>query len=402
MSLTNYPSPAAAPALFERIQAGDHEAFNELYAASHARVLAAVRRYITEPDIAEYVVNGVFMKVWQFRNTSAAFQARSAFITWLTRIAITESLMHIRRCKPERARIAYSLDEPEYTGENTPGYGQTHKELPVRDLNLEGVFDRQILANALKQVPPTYRRVFQLRMIDGMSSEETGRILHLKVNAVKSRLFRGRQFLRDILMTDRIKVEIEADLLAIHDTAPERYDAIVMCETKLREFYKKEIDFKTMEYNPLLLGKILADMRVAFFGHGNPVASGSPEGMKWGRLITVVLEIGVRKALTYKARTYHRMAAWQAATEYLPASVVERMAMDDRMAGVAVTEKQPFGARYSAAAEGFAGGTDFTDPDVEDSYVEDVLGDKNDEFLVKVLRAVRLSLKQEVSQASRN
>jgi RNA polymerase sigma-70 factor, ECF subfamily len=185
--------------LFERIKAGDEEAFNQLYAGYHARVLASVKRYIHEPDIAEFIANGVFIRVWEVRNTAAGFKNRSALSTWLTRIAFNAALMHLRAHKTESKYTAYSLDDipkvnsPEQVILNRP------VEFPSRDLVLEGVLDRKTLAQAIDQLPLSYRTIFEMRLVEGMSTDEVCQALKIKSNAVKSRLFRGRQILREIL-----------------------------------------------------------------------------------------------------------------------------------------------------------------------------------------------------------
>jgi RNA polymerase sigma-70 factor (ECF subfamily) len=58
---------------------------------------------------------------------------------------------------------------------------------------------RTILDKAIEELPYDYRVVFALRDIEGLSAEETGKILKLSIPAVKSRLRRARVFLRERL-----------------------------------------------------------------------------------------------------------------------------------------------------------------------------------------------------------
>lgn len=202
------PSVVSPIALFERIKAGDHDAFDQLYSANHARVLAAVKHYISEPDIAEFIANGVFMKVWEVRNTPASFKGQSSLATWLTRIAITQALMYIRKHRTESSHIAYSLDEPQQRG-TSDSSGETllrSDSFASRDLKLEGVFNRRDeLEEAIDHLPRTCREILELRLIDGMSTEEACEVLHLKSNAVKSRLFRTRRILQAILNSKKVR-----------------------------------------------------------------------------------------------------------------------------------------------------------------------------------------------------
>jgi RNA polymerase sigma-70 factor, ECF subfamily len=199
------PEIAAAVLLFERVKSGDHEAFNELYHSHRRRVLAAVQRYIMEPDIAEYVVNGVFMMVWQKRNGPSAYKGESSFSTWITRVAFNEALMYLRKLKPERANVAYSLDEP-LTAENCSSTRVT--DFPVRDLNLEGVLDREDLNTAIAQLKPMERLMIHLRLIEGMNIEETCQFLRMKTVTVKSRLHHSRKILQELLNANKIRRQI--------------------------------------------------------------------------------------------------------------------------------------------------------------------------------------------------
>jgi RNA polymerase sigma-70 factor (ECF subfamily) len=56
-----------------------------------------------------------------------------------------------------------------------------------------------ILMNAVKSLPPSFRTVFYLRDVEGLSTEETAQMLDLSVGAVKARLFRARIRLREDL-----------------------------------------------------------------------------------------------------------------------------------------------------------------------------------------------------------
>jgi RNA polymerase sigma-70 factor (ECF subfamily) len=71
-----------------------------------------------------------------------------------------------------------------------------------KDTPLDSVMDKELrtlLDEAIQQLPYDYRVVFVLRDVEGMSADETGKILKLSVPAVKSRLRRARVFLREQL-----------------------------------------------------------------------------------------------------------------------------------------------------------------------------------------------------------
>lgn len=193
-------STAPAASLLDRMKTGDEEAFNELYKENYRRVLYAIQRIINEIDTAEFIANGVFAKVWEVRNSPTAFRGDSSFSTWITRIAITSALMHIRRLKAERSYATISLDAPIQSEDEE---SCLWPELSVRDFQLEGVADRMVLAKAIEQLPPALRQVFVYRHVQGFTTEETGTALNLRKPLVKSRLRNSQNKLREILSARR-------------------------------------------------------------------------------------------------------------------------------------------------------------------------------------------------------
>lgn len=214
-------SPASKAALlFERVKGGDEEAFKQLYDSHHARVLSAVKKFINEPDTANFVTNGVFIKVWQVRNSPSGFKGTSTFATWLTRIAYNAALMYLRRGAGERRHVEYTLDAPtvlnttaglSYLKRSQSGEIKGAREFPFRDMNLEGTIDRleeegnrKKLTDAIAQLPDTYRTVVRLRLLEGRSIRETSEAMGIEATAVKSRLFRSRQILKEVCRRPQI------------------------------------------------------------------------------------------------------------------------------------------------------------------------------------------------------
>src|SRR4051812_45900504 len=109
---TSTPPPSHADALLGEIQAirlaveGDPKAFEHLYHTYKARTYALCRRLISDPAMAEDLVQETFMSA--FRNI-ATFRGASTFSTWLFQIASNNALMKRRR---EKSRIVeVSLDD---------------------------------------------------------------------------------------------------------------------------------------------------------------------------------------------------------------------------------------------------------------------------------------------------
>src|SRR5882757_6914917 len=178
--------------LVQAAKKGDDSAFEELVRRYDRNVFRIAQHITQNREDAEDVVQEAFLKA--YRNLEK-FQEQSKFYTWLVRIAVNEALMKLRRRKPERT---VSLDEDVKTEDDSlPREVADWSPNPEQLYNQEEL--RDILSRTIQGLPPTFRTVFVLRDVEGLSTEETAEALELSVPAVKSRLLRARLQLRERL-----------------------------------------------------------------------------------------------------------------------------------------------------------------------------------------------------------
>jgi RNA polymerase sigma-70 factor (ECF subfamily) len=179
-------------ALVDAARKGDQAAFEKLV-RQYDRQIFRVAQHITQNrEDAEDITQDVFMKAY---GKLDQFQGNSKFSTWLTRIAVNESLMRLRKRKTSRT---VSMDQDVQTEEGsiprdfadwTPDPEQQYSSSELGD----------ILQKTIAGLSPGFRTVFTLRDIENLSTEETAEALGLSVPAVKSRLLRARLQLRERL-----------------------------------------------------------------------------------------------------------------------------------------------------------------------------------------------------------
>ena len=184
--------PTDESVLVDAARKGDIGAFESLVKRYDRNVFRIAQHITQNREDAEDVVQDAFLKAYQ---NLGQFQGQSKFYTWLVRIAVNEALMRLRRRRPERM---VSIDEDVKTEEDS-----IPREIADWSPNPEQLYNqgelKEILQKTIQGLPESFRTVFILRDVEGLSTEETADALGLSVPAVKSRLLRARLQLRERL-----------------------------------------------------------------------------------------------------------------------------------------------------------------------------------------------------------
>jgi RNA polymerase sigma-70 factor (ECF subfamily) len=156
----------------------------------HERMIFFLSRRITRNrEDAEDVTQQSFQKAFAHLNT---FSGEAAFSTWLTRIAINEALMLLRK---KRGSREISTDDPSAIV-GIAVSPEVRDSAPCPEERFWRLQQKGILKQALRKLKPETRTVIELRDLDERSVRETAQIMGASVPAVKSRLHRGRVKLR--------------------------------------------------------------------------------------------------------------------------------------------------------------------------------------------------------------
>jgi RNA polymerase sigma-70 factor (ECF subfamily) len=162
-------------------RAGDRAALEELLRRNFDRVYLICRRITCHPEDAEDATQEALIDV---HRKLAGFDGRSSFSTWLYRVATNAALDEVRR----RRRRPVPLDPDAALARRT---GQRSAE--------EILSDRLDIDEALGSLQPDFRALVVLRDLYGLEYSTIAEILDLPEGTVRSRLFRGRQGVRQLL-----------------------------------------------------------------------------------------------------------------------------------------------------------------------------------------------------------
>ena len=189
--------------LIASTRSGETAAFGILATKHQKRVLAVAYRVTRNLEDAEDVTQTVFLKAFSRLD---GFEGRSKFSTWLTSIAVNESLMLLRR----RHGVTVSLDEP--AQRDGSGALEVPDERPSPESVCSLKESRGILLAALDFLRPSLRTVLILRDLWGYSEKEIAQALGVSSAAAKTRVHRARVALRarvsDLLKTHQSRINV--------------------------------------------------------------------------------------------------------------------------------------------------------------------------------------------------
>jgi RNA polymerase sigma-70 factor, ECF subfamily len=168
---------------------GNNAAFETLFERYQQKMFHVALSRLQNPEDAEDAVQQAFQQAFVHLKS---FQGQSRFSTWLTRIAINEALMLLRKRRPGHLSIeghqtvddesfALEIKDPAITPEEQYGQKEIHN----------------VLSGAINELRPILKTVVNLSEIGELSTSKTADTLGVRVGTVKARTFRARRILRD-------------------------------------------------------------------------------------------------------------------------------------------------------------------------------------------------------------
>ena len=171
-----------------RAQAGDQDAFSELYAQHKKRVLSICAWMVHDFSLAEDLAQEAFLQLYR---KLASFRGDSAFTTWLHRLTVNTVLMHLRKHVPPVVSLDHLM-----TAIRDEGAGH---EFGFCDLTQAGVIDRLAINRAIAALAPGYREFFLLHDVYGFRHREIALMQGCSQGNSKSQVHKARRGLRGIL-----------------------------------------------------------------------------------------------------------------------------------------------------------------------------------------------------------
>jgi RNA polymerase sigma-70 factor, ECF subfamily len=185
------PARSDEATLVEELRAGSEEAFTYLLGIYQNPAFNLIFHIVGDQTEAADVLQNVLLKILRGLRH---FNGRSSLKTWIYRIAVHEALNHRRSCGRRLFHEPFSVDDESLHLRVQAAENSKEGETPYRVYEQA---ERQTrVRNALASLAQPYRTVVVLREIEDLSYEEIAQVLGIAEGTVKSRLRRGREFLK--------------------------------------------------------------------------------------------------------------------------------------------------------------------------------------------------------------
>ena len=175
--------------LVRRAKKGDYRAFDLLVLKYQGRLIATAFKYVKERQLAEDIVQEAFIKSYK---SIDSFREESSFYTWVYRITVNTAKNYLVSSKRRDEVVISDLSQddsfyPEKLDVDSPQ--EILKASELRDLIFE----------TLSSLGEETRTALSLREFDGLSYEQIAEIVQCPVGTVRSRIFRGREIIEQVI-----------------------------------------------------------------------------------------------------------------------------------------------------------------------------------------------------------
>lgn len=164
--------------LFSR---GAPSAMDELYAYASDRLTGVCSRYVSNEEDVRDVLQECFIKIFT-EIGRFHYRGKGSLMAWMTRIAMNESLQWLRK-RRQLSFVDADSDLPDVVDEQPE----------ISRLTQDDILD------ALRQLPPGYRTVFNLFVVEGKKHQEIAEMLNIRPDTSASQLHRAKILLAKIL-----------------------------------------------------------------------------------------------------------------------------------------------------------------------------------------------------------
>jgi RNA polymerase sigma-70 factor (family 1) len=169
--------------LISSLKEGDEYAFTSIYHKYHKQLYFIAIKYVKDPDLAEDVVQDVFIKLWSYRDNLKEDLSVKGFLITSVRNLVLNTIRN------KNTQIAKHIDLL-----HAKEVSRNDVEDTISLMEYEGMVERGI-----SQLSPAKQQIFRLRTLDGLDNSEISTQLGISINTVKFQFSQASKFVRKYL-----------------------------------------------------------------------------------------------------------------------------------------------------------------------------------------------------------
>lgn len=165
------------------LRKGNSTGFTFIFHRYHKQLFYLSTMYVKDTQLAEDVVQDVFINIWLKRETLDPDKPLKVFLI----TCLQNHIRNVIRNRKRRILGAYQLTE-----ENHPRTSCTSDDIQLKEYHT-------ILDNGISQLPDKRQQIYRLKVKEGLSNAEVANHLKISVNTVKAHYFQGNKFIKSYL-----------------------------------------------------------------------------------------------------------------------------------------------------------------------------------------------------------
>lgn len=168
--------------LLERIKSGNASYYEEVFRKYYQSLCLFALKYVKDPDEAEEIVQEMFVRIWQKKESLAVTTSLKSYLYQAVRNACLNHLKH------NNVKLEYQKRAIDATSAANAGDTLVALELEAR------------ITETLNKLPPERKKIFLMSRNEGLKYREISEKLNISIKTVENQMSKALQFLKTELM----------------------------------------------------------------------------------------------------------------------------------------------------------------------------------------------------------
>ncbi len=184
------PSNKELAELIEGCKKGERSAQKELFDKFQPQLMGTCLRYTKDKERAKDILQDAFIKIY---SNIEKFDDTGSFEGWMRRVVVNTAIDYLRKKKNDHVFLGEEGSPEEHKDE------QLDEEEDVKEEEEFKQAKAQEIIQALQELSPVYRTVFNLYVVENYSHKEIAEMLDINIGTSKSNLAKAKRNLKEVL-----------------------------------------------------------------------------------------------------------------------------------------------------------------------------------------------------------